>query len=113
MTTTATAYTVPSHSRPGVAYQTTRTRCTCPDHVYRGRECKHMRAVPAHRPVRVVGQARERAVCPTCLLPDCLYGGRCGACGIDRHALRDAAAESAPFNAASRACWQGQCGRNS
>lgn len=111
--TTAT-YTVPSQSRPGIAYQTTRTRCTCPDFAYRGRPCKHLRGLPAHRPVRIVGQARERAACPTCLLPqgDCLYGGRCAACGIDRHALRDAAREAARFDATMLSCWQGQCGRN-
>lgn len=111
--TTAT-YTVPSQTREGVTYQTTRTSCTCPDHVYRGRPCKHMRAVPTHRPVRVVGQARERAVCPTCLLPqaNCLYGGRCPACGIDRHALRVAASEGAPFDGAMLRCWSARCGRN-
>ena len=112
MTANAMAYTVPSQTRIGVTYQTTRTSCTCPDHAYRGRACKHMRAVPAHRPVRVVGQARERAVCPTCLLPDCLYGGRCAACGIDRHALRDAASEGAPLTAAALRCWSATCGRN-
>lgn len=108
-------HTVPSASRPGVAYQTTRAGCTCPDFTYRQRPCKHMRGLPAHRPVRVVGQAREDGrQCPTCLQPaaDCLYGGPCPACGIDQHALRNLARAAWPFDAAMLRCWSGACGRN-
>ena len=48
MQTPSYTVTVPSHKTPGVYYQLSvypdgDTRCTCPDAVYRKRQCKHGR----------------------------------------------------------------------
>lgn len=35
--------------------------CSCPDHQYRGRQCKHMKAVASHSFIRSVADAAQRA----------------------------------------------------
>lgn len=96
-----TAHIIPSASRPGVVYQTTRTTCTCPDHTYRQRPCKHMRALPAHRPVRITAAERERDAVRAC-----------PACGVDQDELEETARTAGRMNARLLNCWAGSCGRN-
>lgn len=41
---------VPIHKPKGTSYQTTSQSCTCKDHIYRTRECKHMKALNCNIP---------------------------------------------------------------
>jgi hypothetical protein len=48
----ASVRVIPSFTSPEVAYSVTKVRghflrCTCPDHFYRHRECKHSKAITA------------------------------------------------------------------
>lgn len=65
-----TTVTVPSESRPQAAYTVTvdgvPTGCTCPDHTYRARVCKHMRAVAAGQGLRGRTEAALARTCPRC-----------------------------------------------
>lgn len=58
-------YVVPSATKPGLAYMvmvdpaTLLYRCSCPDHQYRARDCKHVRAVQAIQGIQSLDRVAE------------------------------------------------------